>query len=145
MKKVLTVLLTFFTLNTFSQTERVWEKVENAPVITVQNAPTYTSYENTLESVVNYFYASQIRKDEKWKEVFLPEAEWSERIQYKLGKYEEWTITNFHLVSKTAYATGKFYVKVYFKIEMNGRSEDAIDTAEVQFINGSWVITSVPT
>lgn len=145
MKTVLPFLFIFFTVISYSQTERVWEKFDDVQVITTANASSFESYENTLESVLNYFYASRIRKDEEWMNVFLPLGEWDERIVHKLEKYDQWTITNFHLVSKSEYAPGKFYVKVYFKIEMNGRSEDGIDTAEVQLIDGKWVITSIPT
>ncbi len=145
MKLFLTFLLTVLTTLSFSQTERVYTKIEPAPVITAQNASTYLSYDNTLESVLNYFYASQIRKDMEWMNVFVPLGDWDEEIARKLQKYDQWTITNFHLVSKSEYAPGKFYVKVYFKIEMDGKSEDGIDTAEVQLIEGKWIITSIPT
>lgn len=125
--------------------ERIWVTIEDAPEITAYNASSFESYENTLESVLNYFYASQIRKDMEWMKVFVPHADWDERIAKKLIKYDQWTITNFHLVSKSEYALGKFYVKVYFKIEIDGKSEDGIDTAEVQLIDGKWIITSIPT
>ena len=130
----------------FSQPiERIWVTIEDAPEITTYNASSFESYENTVESVLNYFYASQIRKDMEWMNVFVPHADWDERIAKKLIKYDQWTITNFHMVSKSEYAPGKFYVKVYFKIEVDGKSEDGIDTAEVQLIDGKWIITSIPT
>jgi hypothetical protein len=40
--------------------------------ITVDNAKSVTSFENTPESVVTYFFASRIRKDNEWEKVCLP-------------------------------------------------------------------------
>jgi hypothetical protein len=148
MKLLLTIPFMLFSIISFSQdeeTERVWEKIPNAPVITTQNAATFTSYENSLESALNYFYASQIRKDEEWKKVFIPSEDWSDRIQYKMEKYAKWTITKFYLISKTEFEPGKFWVKVNMEIAIDGKTDGGIDQAEVQFINGKWVITSVPT
>lgn len=59
-------MLTFLSMSSFSQTERIWVKIENAPVITPENAADFLTHENTLESVMNYFFASQIRKDTLW-------------------------------------------------------------------------------
>jgi len=145
MKTVLPFLFVFFTAISYSQTERMWEKIEDAQFITAANASSFESYENTLESVLNYFFASQIRKDEEWKKVFIPSEDWSERIQYKMEKYAQWTITEFNLVSKTEFEPGKFWVKVNIEITINGKTDGGIDQAEVQFINGKWIITSVPT
>nr|WP_294858469.1 hypothetical protein [uncultured Fluviicola sp.] len=150
MKKLLVIPFLIFSWVAFSQTEpveRVWEKIEHAPVIDTKNAATFSSYENTLESIVNFFYASQIRKDKEWEKVVpLPENR-TERLQSKLKRYEEvWTITSFHLVSKTDYGNGKFGVKVYFEITgPDGRKDGGIDNAEVRLIDGKWIITSIPT
>ncbi|MDF3026492.1 MAG: hypothetical protein K0S23_799 [Fluviicola sp.] len=150
MKILLIIPFLIFSCVSFSQTEpeeRVWEKIENAPVIDVKNAATFSTYENTLESVVNYFYASQIRKDKEWEKVVPLPEERTERLQSKLKRYEEvWTITTFHLVSKTQTSTNRFMVRVYFEITgPDGRKDGGIDTAEVRLIDGKWVITSIPT
>ncbi len=145
MKIVLNLLLILFVFNTEAQTERVYTKIEPAPVITVQNASQYTTYENTPESVLNFFYASRIRKDKEWEKVVpLPEDR-SEELDLELERYGTWTITNFHLVSISVIKYTKAFVKVYFKIEMNGRSEDGVDTAKLKIIDGKWTIISVPT
>ncbi len=145
MRIFVTSLLVVLSTFSFSQTKRVWEKIPNAPVITTENAKNYSSYENTPESVLNYFYASRIRKDGEWLKVFLPMEEWSARIANKVWKYDLWTITKFNLVSKTEYAPGKFWVKVNFEIVVDGKTDGGVDQAEVQFMNGQWIITSIPT
>lgn len=146
MKFVLTILLGFLSWSSFSQTERVWEKIEDAPVITPENAAEFLTHENTLESVMNYFFASQIRKDTLWENVVLSHYYRGERMQRKLEQYSKWTITKFNLVSKTEYAPGKFYVKVYFELTgPDGRKDGGIDQAEIQLVNHGWIIISVPT
>lgn len=147
----LVLILSFLILSGLSfsqeQTEPIWEKIENAPVIDAKNAATFSSYENTLESVMNFFYASQIRKDTEWEKVVpLPEDR-TERMQSKLKRYEEvWTITSFYLVSKTQTSTNRFMVRVYIEITgPDGRKDGGVDTAEVRLIDGKWVITSIPT
>ena len=145
MKSVLFLLLVFFTRVSHSQTEQVWIKIEEPPLITVDNASSFEVYENTPESVLNYFYASRIRKDKEWEKVVpLPEDR-SEELNLELERYSTWTITNFHLVSISVSKYTKALVKVYFKIEMNGRSEDGVDTAKLKIIDGKWTIISVPT
>lgn len=145
MKSVLFLLLVFFTRVSHSQTEQVWIKIEEPPLITVDNASSFEVYENTPESVLNYFYASRIRKDREWEKVVpLPEDR-SEELDLQLERYNTWTITNFHLVSISVSKYTKALVKVYFKIEMNGRSEDGVDTAKLKIIDGKWTIISVPT
>lgn len=146
MKWILAIMLSFLSLGSFSQTERIWEKIENAPVITPENAGDFLTHENTLESVMNYFYASQIRKDTLWENVVLSHYYQGERMQHKLEQYEKWTITKFNLVSKTEYAPGKFWVKVYFElIGPDGRKDGGIDQAEIQLVNRGWTIISIPT
>jgi hypothetical protein len=145
MKILLTLSLVLLTTISFSQSEHIWVKIADAPVITVENAATFTSYENTLESVLNYFYASRIRKDSEWRKVILILDPMPDRLAYELNKYDTWTITKFNLVSKTEFEPGKFWVKVNIEIIVNGRTDGGIDDAEVQFIDGKWIITSIPT
>jgi len=145
MRTVLTLLLVIITTTSFSQTERVWEKIENAPVITPENAGDFMTHDQTLESTLNYFFASQIRKDTLWKEVVLGANSRGERMQRKLDQYEKWTITKFNLVSKTEYAPGKFWVKVNIEIIVDGKTDGGIDQADIVFVNHEWIIISIPT
>lgn len=145
MKIVLNLLLILLVFNSEAQTEQVYTKIEPAPVITVQNAAEYKTYENTPESVLNFFYASRIRKDKEWEKVVPMPENRSEELDLELERYGTWTITSFHLVSISVVKHTKAFVKVYFKIEMNGKSEDGVDTARLKIIDGKWTIISVPT
>lgn len=116
--------------------------------ITAENAQEVTSFENEPGSLVQYFFASRIRGDEKWKEVCQPEGQMSERMKYSLDKYDNWKFTKFHLVSKEEASPGKWWVKVYFAIEIerNGKiiRDDGQDEATVREWNGKFIITEVP-
>jgi hypothetical protein len=145
MKLMLSLTLIFFAFSSIAQSDHIWTVIKDAPLIDSKNATSIKSYENTLESVVTYFYASRIRKDQEWQKVVLATKDQSERLKNQLKTYDEWTITKFHLVSKTEFQPGRYWVKVYFEIEMDGDVEDGTDEAEVKLIDGKWVITEVPT
>lgn len=113
--------------------------------ITVENAASVTAYENTPESVVMYFYASKIRKDEKWKEVVIPESTWDERMHRKMQEYSRWTFLAYRLVSTKDAGEGKVWVTLYMKIKVGDETDDGQDEATVSYIDGKWLISEVPT
>jgi hypothetical protein len=145
MKIILTLLLGIFAFPAFSQSSYTWKEFPNSKEITVANAGEVKTFENTMQSVVDYFYASRIRKDSEWEKVVPVAAERSERMLRELTKYDTWTITKYHIVSSTEFEPGKFWVKIYMEISIDGRTKGATDEADVELINGKWVITSVPT
>ncbi len=144
----LTLLFGMFVFSSFAQTEEdgfIWVEFPNAKEISVENANQIKTYENTMESVVNYFYASRIRKDSEWEKVLPKSGERSERLLRELVKYDTWTILKYHIVSCTEFEPGKYWVKIYMQISFNGRIKGGTDEADVELIDGKWVITSVPT
>lgn len=145
MKLIFTLLLNLLVTVSFSQSDYKWGKYENPLMITEDNASTIDNFENTPESIVTYFYASKIRKDNKWEKVLPNEDNRSERLKRKLITYEDWTIVRFQLVSKTEYSKDNLWVKVFFEIEYNGQKDSGTDEVTIKLINGKWIITSVPT
>ena len=145
MKLLLTLFIAFHITISFSQSDSISEKYENSQLITIENAHKIDSLKNTPASIVTYFYASKIRKDNKWKKVIPLEENRSERLKRKLITYSKWTITQFKLVSKTSYEKDKLWIKVFFEIEYKGQKDSGTDDVTVELINGKWVITSVPT
>jgi len=145
MKYLIAIFLSLIITNAFSQSDYKWEEFEDPLMIDKTNAKKVKKYENTPESVVTYFYASRIRGDNKWEKIIPPEAERSDRLERKLETYAKWNITKFHLVSKTEYEKNKYWVKVYFEIEINGKTDSGTDEATVILKNGKWIISSVPT
>ncbi len=129
----------------FSQNDETWELLSDAPLITTQNAPEISSFENNPESIITYFYASKIRQDNSWREVLPKEKNWTERLRYKVKKYENWTIKEFQLRKKNEYEKDKMWVEIFMKIEYQGKTESGTDEVELEKIDGKWVITSIPT
>lgn len=117
------------------------EKISNAPIITASNASTFISYENTLESVVNYFFASQIRKDNEWEKVVSSPQERTELMQHILHKYETRTVTKFQLLGKVEHERGKFWVFVKVEMMGNGKINNVSGRLEIELINSKLVIT----
>ena len=120
------------------------EKISNAPIIASDNASTFNSYENTLESVVNYFFASQIRKDKEWEKVVPSLQDRTESMQQKLQKYETWTVTKFQLSGKVEYERGKFWVFIKVEVIIDGKTNYGKSRVEVELINDKLIITDIP-
>lgn len=126
-------------------TEYDWNFYEDPDVIDQTNASVFTDFStDNPESMVEYFYASKIRGDEKWKDVLQPEDKWSSRLKYSLDKYENWKFVNFHLVKKKRHSESGWWIAVYFEIEYNGRKDGGTDEVSLQFNGSEWVITEVP-
>lgn len=142
-------LLAMFTIVSCSQ-KSTKEKTEinTLPVnteITVDNAKQVTSFDDSPESVVMYFYASRIRKDNEWEKVCPPADKRSERLNRGLTEYNNWTFTKYHFVKKEEENPNKLWLTVYFSIIYEGDTDDGEDQIQVEKIDGKWLITEVPT
>jgi hypothetical protein len=113
--------------------------------ITGDNAGQVTSFDNTPESVVMYFYASRIRKDNDWEKVCQPADQQSDKMKRKLNEYSKWTFTKYKYVSKKEFEPNKFWVTLHMAITVEGESDEGEDEATVEMIDGKWVVTEVPT
>ncbi|MES0489985.1 MAG: hypothetical protein ABUK01_08345 [Leptospirales bacterium] len=149
--KKLSVFLLFFAIlgvhnaGIYSSDDNEWTEYEASPMITIEEAKSITTWENTPGSLLTYFYASKIRGDQDWKKVLPPENQWSERLIRKLQKMEKWKFVKFQLIAIENNKTDKRYVKIFIQIEINGRVDGGKDEATVEKIDGKWVIVSVPT
>ncbi len=113
--------------------------------ITVENAGQVTSFENTPESVVMYYFASRIRKDQDWEKVCIPTDKRSDRMVRQLKDHGEWTFSKYHFVSKKEFEKDKWWVLSYFAVSFKGEEEDGEDEVTVELVDGKWLITEVPT
>ena len=141
------LILTFYLIinSSYSQSDYVWDKYSDPLLITSDNANSIDSFENNLESIVIFFYASKIRNDKEWQKVIPTEEFRSYWLKQKLEDYDLWTFTKFQLISRTEYSPNKFWVKAFFEIEYKGEIDGKIDEVTVELIDGMWIITSVPT
>jgi hypothetical protein len=139
MKGLFTVILSSFMLFSCSPEVGVFD------TINTENAEYFTTFDSTnIESMVTYYFASRIRNDEEWRNVLPDSSEWSDRMQYSIGKHNEWKFVEFKNlgIKHTDYGTS---VKVYFLINVNGKNEGGEDDVEIIKVNNKWVIVKVPT
>ena len=117
--------------------------------ITIENAPKIVDFEkNNIESMVNYYYASRIRKDNKWKEVLKDSSEWSSRMKSNIQKHNQfWEIIKFKNLGLTTNKNGYVSVKVYLLIKINDGGKQfidgGVDDVEISKLNGLWTISNI--
>jgi len=113
--------------------------------ITADNAKSVTSFENTPESVVTYFFASKIRTDNEWEKVCLPKEKRSDKFTRGLKEYDSWIFTKYKYVDTKEFEKNKLWVKIYMEITFKGDSDSGEDEVTVELVDGKWLITEVPT
>jgi len=94
------------------------------------------------ESMVIYFYASMIRKDNKFKEV-LPKD--SGKLESDLKEYATWKFKKFYLKESMKESRNRMYIKIYFEIEFEGGIDTGTDEVTFGLVDGKWQITDLPT
>ncbi len=112
--------------------------------ITTSNAHLITDFDSEdIESLVTYYFASRIRQDNEWMKALPDSSTWSGRMKASIKRHNEWNFIEFQ---NLGLYEGKYgtYVKVYFQIEMNGRTDEGEDDVEIRKENGRWIISKVP-
>lgn len=113
--------------------------------ITVDNADLVTEFdESDIESMVTYYFASRIRKDDKWKEVLPESVLWSNRMKRSIEEHNKWNFVEFQNIGLQGSEYG-WSVKVYMMLEFNEEKDDGYDEVEVEQVSDKWIITKVPT
>ncbi|MBI3136736.1 MAG: hypothetical protein HYZ14_18830 [Bacteroidetes bacterium] len=131
--------------NASLQSENNTGKLSPETEITSLNAADVTSYENTPESIAMYFYASRIRKDTDWEKVCVAEPERRPKFQNGLEKYATWNFEKYRFVRKEEFRPDAWWVTIYMAINVDGHTSDGEDEVTVEKINGTFLITEVPT
>ena len=138
MKTILTSLLLIIVANVCAQ-----DLIRKT--ITAENAAAIKTFDaDDIESMVTYYFASRIRKDNQWLEVLPDSTEWSSRMAYAINRHNQWNFVEFKNLGIYTGKYGGTYVKVYFVIEMEGRRDGGEDDVELKKVNDKWVIARVP-
>ena len=117
MKIILTSLLLMITVQVYAQDL-------TRSTITIENASQIDTYDtDDIESMVIYYFASRIRKDNKWLEVLPDSTAWSSRMSYSIKRHNEWDFIEFKNLGLYTGKYGGTYVKVFFEIEINGKRD----------------------
>jgi hypothetical protein len=109
-------------------------------MINEANAFQVTTFENTPQSVVAYFYASIIRKDQEWQKVCLPYDEQTPGFKKTIDQYNTWR--NVTYVPQPSYSND-----ILFSLEftaMNGEEGHGDRVITVEEIDGKYLITEIP-
>lgn len=132
-------------LSSLSSENETSTTIQTTTLITKENAKDVSSFDNTPQAVVMFFYASRIRGDKEWEKVCLPENERSDKMKRKLEEYKTWTILEYKFVSVKEKSDDKCFVSLWMKISVDGEVDEGEDEATVELIDGKWIITSIPT
>lgn len=117
------------------------QSIDTKEKITAENAHLVKDFDiDDVESLVTYYFASRIRKDDKWKSALPPSTEWSARMKGSIKRHNEWNFVEFQNLG----LHDGSYVKVRFVIEIDGKRDGGEDEVELGERNGRMVITKVP-
>lgn len=122
--------------------ERGWEAYEDAPVVDAATAKSINPTMDTPEGAVVRFLASRVRGDGEWKGAMV--ADPSDRTLRQLQQWEEWTLERFQLRARKAKDDGTAWIRVYFEISFNGRSDEGEYEFEVMREGDEWRVVSPP-
>ena len=129
----------------FGQDKLIWVDCDPPLEIDSLFSTKVIDFKNTPESILIFFYASQILKDTRWEEVIPEKADRNPTLVEKLQAYNNWNFKKIKLVSKCEYAPGKLWIRILMEVEFDGKIKTGEDEVSLSKINGRWVIVSVPT
>jgi hypothetical protein len=107
------------------------------------NAARFSSHDYSAESAVDYFIASIMLKDDRWKEVVAADCleEVAEKVE---SMYSQVTFTKFKAQKQELIAGGDLWLTVFMEIEYNGESESDSDEFTLKYVGDHWAIADVP-
>ncbi|MBD3636501.1 MAG: hypothetical protein HUJ25_04095 [Crocinitomicaceae bacterium] len=112
-------------------------------MITKDNAGDFQTFSRSdVISMVDFYFASRIRGDEKWRDVLPPEEEWSSKMKRSVESHDKWEFLEYK--NNGLKNDNERYVTVYFKISFNGKTDDGTDEVEVKKLGNEWMIKKVP-
>lgn len=120
-----------------------WSEYVDAPTIDAAAARQLAPGDASPEAAVSHFYASRIRGDGRYREVLV--APPSSRLERGLAELDDWKFRRFRLVGVKERAPGSLWVRVWFEIEVGGKSDGGTDEVGLRQVDGRWRIESVPT
>ncbi len=97
------------------------------------------------EAAVAHFYASKMRGDERWLEVFPPEDEWEGLLERKLAKMKDWGYEGLRFLARKPKSRDRYWVKVGLDVRLGERLKSISNEVTVQERDGSWVVIRPPT
>ncbi len=127
-----------------------WERYVDAPSLTPATAAGFTPGFDTPEGALLSFYASKMRGDDAWRAALADGKNPAfgkgdlDRLNRKLDHSKDWKYLEVRLVGKKS-KDEELWIKIYMKIEFNGKLDDGEDEATLVNVGGRWYVLSIPT
>jgi len=119
-----------------------WLNYVDAPETGPDDAGSLNPAPGSAEAAVVKFLASRMRGDDAWEDALVTER--SSRLERKIAEWDEWKIEGFQLRGRKPARGDGVYVKVFFRISIDGDSDSGTDEFEVVPEGDEWRIASIP-
>jgi len=124
--------------------EKGWELYVNPPKFDQETAKGISTGNGSPAAVVTSFYLSKLRGDEDYNDVLLPSEKRSRKLLRTLERTKDWKYVEFQLVGQKNIEGNRYWVKISIKVEIDGKIDGGTDEAQVRYINGRWIVYTVP-
>lgn len=137
---VITYTRAGFEIPKTATTKEGWEVYENGLTVNEEMAPGADS----PEAAVAHFYASLMRGDEKYLDVLPPRDGWSDSLKRKMKEVLSWKFVEVRM-ERRKIDKDRAVIKLWMKIEFDGKSDSGTDDIEVEKAGGKWIVVRPPT
>lgn len=120
-----------------------WMSYIDAPEIGPQDAAGLNPAPASPEAAVVKFLASRMRGDAAWQDALV--AERSGRLERQIAKWQDWQVDGFQLRGRKPTRGEGVYIKVFFRLTIDGDSDSGTDEFEVIPDGSEWRVASIPT
>ncbi len=116
----------------------------NPPKFDRETAKGISTGNGSPAAVVTSFYLSKLCGDEDYNDVLLPLEKRSQKLLRTLERTKDWKYVEFQLVGQKNIEGNRYWVKISIKVEINGKIDGGTDEAQVRYLNGRWIVYTVP-
>ena len=120
-----------------------WASYEPVIEITKDSAVDWMPGQDTPEAAVIQFYASLIRGDEAYKNVWYPRDP-EDEVQSYQHMIDNVAFTEVRLLRRKSLDASRFWILIYMAIAFEGGDDSGEDEVEVERIDGKWWVTRPP-
>lgn len=122
-----------------------WEAYDHPAALSPDIAGDVAPGGGSPEDAVAHFYASRMRGDDRWQEVFPPPEEWPGLLERKLAKMAGWGFEGLRFLGRKPKSRNRYYVRVELDVRSGERLKSVTNEVTVQEREGSWLVVRPPT
>lgn len=124
------------------QGEDGWMTYVDATEVGPKDAADLNPAPASPEAAVVKFLASRMRGDTAWQQALVTER--SSRLERQIAKWQDWRIDGFQLRGRKPTRGDGVYIRVFFRLTVDGASDSGTDDFDVIPDGGEWRIASIP-